>query len=144
MLRQGCIYVSFLSVTDEGTTEFTVKYASDNVLVVYVSNTDEEGNVTELAAILGMYVPPFSHRHGYVTWTMSALLSIRSVCAQHIIYMVSRACLFCFTEVRTLKHHLWTKTSSWGRGPRDIQIFLNSFDLVKLKTIKKQSFARYF
>ena len=42
--------------------EFIVKYASDNVLVLCVSNTDAKCNVTQLAAILGMYDSPYSHR----------------------------------------------------------------------------------
>lgn len=57
-LRQGCIYGSFLSLTDEGTKRLKVAYLSDTVLILCVFNVDEQGVETPCAVILaGMYDP---------------------------------------------------------------------------------------
>ena len=54
-LRQGCIYVSFLSLTDEGKNIFEVAYASNNFLVTHDINVDEHGKKTVMTGLFGSY-----------------------------------------------------------------------------------------
>ena len=54
-LRQGRIYMSFLSHKDEGKNVFEVAYASKNVLAARNNNVDEHGKKTALVGIFGSY-----------------------------------------------------------------------------------------
>ena len=54
-VKQGRIYASFLSLTDEVENVFDILYASDNVLVAHNINVDEHGKKTVLTGLFGSY-----------------------------------------------------------------------------------------
>ena len=54
-VKQGRIYASFLSLTDEVENGFDILYASDNVLVAHNINVDEHGKKTVLTGLFGSY-----------------------------------------------------------------------------------------
>lgn len=50
-----CIYLFFLSLTDERIKELNVFYESNTILILCIVYVDEDGMVRQLVVMLGMY-----------------------------------------------------------------------------------------
>ena len=86
------IYVSFLSLPDEGTNVFEIVYKSNKVWVACVDNVYKDVK-TRFAIIFGM-CDTYSHRNSHVTFPWPVLLFRISTFGENIHYVVYKACLF--------------------------------------------------